>query len=75
MSERTFHCPDCGSKAVRERAANVPKNIKQRELGDPKHRFVCDECHWSADLEQVIEMGLRSVDKQMTVDALDSVEW
>lgn len=72
MSEQLFHCPDCGNKAIRERAANVPKNVKRRELGDVRKRFVCDNCEFSADLSQVVEMGLRAASAQMEANAMDA---
>ena len=40
-------CPNCDSKRVRRRKANLSENVRRRTKGAIHDPWICDNCGWS----------------------------
>lgn len=47
-------CPNCQSEQIRERGANLIRNVKRRQRGEKLDRYVCDNCEWSGTEEMLV---------------------
>jgi len=64
-------CPNCKSEQIRERGANLLRNVKRRERGEKLDPFVCDACEWSGTEEMLV----MDEDDEVQVDTLNPMEY
>lgn len=63
-------CPNCGNRALRERAKSSLENIRRREIKSKHARIVCDHCRTTFNSE-LVEVKPPSAD----VDENGGTDW
>ena len=53
MEQEKARCPSCGNNSVRKRGVNTPGNIRRRKVKDRSDRYVCDNCEWTGDRDEI----------------------
>lgn len=68
-----MNCPNCQSEQLRERAANLIRNVKRRHRGEKLDPYVCDNCEWSGTDEMLTEDETAEDSPEYEHD--DPIEW
>jgi predicted RNA-binding Zn-ribbon protein involved in translation (DUF1610 family) len=66
-------CPNCQSEQIRERAANLIRNVKRRKRGEKLDPYICDSCEWSGTEEMLAETDTE--DDTPSVEHDDPIQW
>jgi len=53
-------CPECGG-SLRKRAPNFIENVKRREVGNVRDRFVCEPCEKTFSRDEVVVNEEKSI--------------
>lgn len=64
-------CPNCQSEQIRERGANLIRNVKRRRRGEKLDPFVCDKCEWSGTEEMLVI----DEEEEETVEHANPIDW
>lgn len=63
-------CPNCQNSSLRQRGANLIRNVKRREKEGYHDPWVCDHCEWTGTDHEVIDP-----DKELPRNHNDPLEW
>lgn len=67
-----MNCPNCQSEQIRERGANLIRNVKRRRRGEKLDPYVCDSCEWSGTEEMLSEP---EEDEGPSIEHEDPFQW